>query len=87
MKDMPLEVVITTSGSDRRYNSANAQVYQRLAAMRPKDSPPQFLFSDERAYPPWFSRPEGFQAIKLVMDSGEIRPEFIKIQRKKEYLR
>ena len=79
MKNMPLQYVITTSASDRRYNSANEQVYQQLTAMFPADRTPQFLFSDEREYPPYFSQPDGFQAIKLVMDSGKITPEFIKI--------
>ena len=77
MRDMPLEYVITTASSDRRYNSANPEVYERLAKWRaPK--PPKFLFSDERSYPPYFSRPEGFQAITLEIDSGVITPKFIK---------
>lgn len=79
MKNMPLQYVITTSASDRRYNSANEKVYRQLTAMFPADRTPQFLFSDEREYPPYFSQPDGFQAIKLVMDSGKITPEFIKI--------
>ena len=79
MKNMPLQYVITTSASDRRYNSANEQVYQQLTAMFPAGRTPQFLFSDEREYLPYFSQPDGFQAIKLVMDSGKITPEFIKI--------
>ena len=79
MADMPLAFVITTSASDRRYNSANPAVYQRLAALFPPERAPQFLFSDEREYPPYFSRPEGFQAITLAMDSGGIIPEFVKV--------
>lgn len=80
MEKMPLAYVVTTSASDRRYNSANPQVYERLAALYPEDRRPQFLFSDEREYPPYFSQPDGFQAITLVMDSGRITPEFVKIQ-------
>ena len=80
MKNMPLEYIITTSASDRRYHSANQAVYQKLAAIFPAEHPPHFLFSDEREYPPYFSQPEGFQAIKLVMDSGMVIPEFIRIQ-------
>ena len=68
------------SASDRRYHSANQAVYQKLAAIFPAEHPPHFLFSDEREYPPYFSQPEGFQAIKLVMDSGMVIPEFIRIQ-------
>lgn len=79
MKNMPLQYVITTSASDRRYNSANEKVYRQLTEMFPADRTPRFLFSDEREYPPYFSQPDGFQAIKLVMDSGKITPEFIKI--------
>lgn len=77
MGNMPLEYVITTSASDRRYNSANPQVYQRLSQWR-APHPPEFLFSDERSYPPFFSQPEGFQAITLEIDSGGITPKFIK---------
>ena len=76
MKEMPLEYVITTSGSDRRYNSSHPQVYQRLLQWR-NSHPPRFLFSDERSYPPYFSRPEGFQAIVLEINSSGITPEFI----------
>lgn len=77
MKDMPLEYVITTASSDRRYNSANPEVYERLTRWR-APHPPKFLFSDERSYPPYFSQPDGFQAIKLKINSGGITPEFIK---------
>lgn len=80
MGEMALDYVITTSASDRRYNSANPAVYQRLSALYPEDRRPRFLFSDEREYLPYFSQPDGFQAITLVMDSGKITPEFIKIQ-------
>lgn len=83
MKDMPLRYVITTASSDRRYHSANPEVYQRLLAMRPSGAPPRFLFTDERSYPPYFHQPEGFQATTLVIDSGEIRPEFIKLDTEK----
>lgn len=79
MQIMPLEIVITTSASDRRYNSANPEVYERLVAMHQGRAPLRFLFSDEREYPPYFSQPEGFQAITLVVDSGKIVPGFIKI--------
>ena len=79
MGKMPLKYVITTSASDRRYNSANPGVYQRLTALFQAEKAPAFLFSDERSYPPYFSQPEGFQAITLVMNSGVITPEFVKI--------
>ncbi|MCI9299515.1 MAG: MBL fold metallo-hydrolase [Oscillibacter sp.] len=81
MKDMPLEYVITTASSDRRYNSANAEVYKRLTQWR-APHPPKFLFSDERSYPPYFSQPDGFQAITLEIDSGVITPKFIKTNEK-----
>lgn len=77
MRNMPLEYVITTASSDRRYNSANPQVYEQLTQWRAPDSP-KFLFSDERSYPPYFSQPDGFQAITLEIDSGIITPKFIK---------
>lgn len=81
MRDMPLEYVITTASSDRRYNSANAEVYKRLTQWR-APHPPKFLFSDERSYPPYFSQPDGFQAITLEIDSGVITPKFIKTNEK-----
>ncbi len=37
MKNMPLEYIITTSASDRRYHSANQAVYQKLAAIFPAE--------------------------------------------------
>lgn len=77
MKNMPLEYVITTSASDRRYNSANPQVYQQLSQWH-EAHPPKFLFSDERSYPPYFSQPDGFQAITLEINPGGITPRFIK---------
>ena len=79
MQIMPLEIVVTTSASDRRYHSANPEVYERLLAMHQGSAPLRFLFTDEREYPPYFSQPEGFQATTLVVDSGKIVPEFIKI--------
>lgn len=79
MEKMPLRYVITTAASDHRYNSANPAVYQRLAALYPPEHGPTFLFSDEREYAPWFSQPEGYQAIQLEIDPGRIQPEFIKI--------
>lgn len=77
MQVMPLEYVITTASSDRRYNSANPAVYERILALYPETARPRFLFSDERDYPPYFSMPDGFQAITLVIDSDTICPEFI----------
>ena len=75
MKDMPLKYVITTASSDRRYNSANKVVYESLQKLHPDLN---FLFTDEREYSFYFSYPEGFQAIKLAMNSGLISPIFVK---------
>ena len=80
MKDMRLSYVITTSGSDRRYNSSNKEVYEKLSTIGRDGKPPVFLFSDERTYPPYFSHPEGFNATVLTIDSGEIKTEFSKIK-------
>ena len=77
MKRMPLEYVITTSASDRRYNSANAEVYEKLTAWL-SDRPLRFLFTDEREYPPYFSQPDGFRATTLLMNSDGIQVEFVK---------
>lgn len=79
MQEMPLQYIITTAASDRRYHSANPEVYNRLLAMC--TAPPEFLFSDERNYLPYFYQPDGFQAITLVIDSGKIHPEFVHISR------
>lgn len=78
MANIPLTHVITTASSDRRYNSANPQVYQQLSQWH-EGQPPRFLFSDERSYPPYFSQPEGFQAIVLTAKSGEISTDFIRL--------
>lgn len=84
MRNMPLQYVITTAASDRRYNSANAEVYKQLDQLFPEGNKPEFLFSDERSYAPWFFQSEGFNAITLeIMDSGIICPEFIKIEKEK----
>lgn len=80
MAKMPLSVIVTTSASDRRYQSANPAVYDRLRALHPRA---RLLFTDERAYPPYFSNPDGGQAVKLVIDSSQIRVEFIKIEQGK----
>ena len=77
MKQMPLEYVITTSASDRRYNSANEEVYRRLSEWF-SAHPPRFLFTDEREYPPYFSQPDGFRATALFMDSQGVKVEFVK---------
>lgn len=82
MAHMPLTHVITTASSDRRYNSANPAVYQRLSVLYPHR--PRFLFTDERSYPPYFEQSEGFQALSLVIHSGQITPEFIKINPESE---
>ena len=76
MKNMPLKYVITTASSDRRYNSANKAVYESLQNLHPELN---FLFTDEREYLPYFSQPQGFQAIKLHFSSGKITPEFITV--------
>lgn len=78
MRNIPLRYVITTAASDRRYHSANPWVYEQLSSWYPPDKCPRFLFTDERSYPPYFSQPDGFQAITLVINSGEIFPEFVK---------
>ncbi len=74
LASMPLEYVITTSSSDRRYESANREVYEKLLKWHPEV---QLLFSDERAYEPYFSQRDGFIATKLVIDSEGIHSEFV----------
>lgn len=72
---MPLTHVITTSSSERRYHSANPEVYNTLLHLNPKMT---LLFTDERDYPPYFKNPDGARAIKLVINSRGIHTEFIK---------
>lgn len=76
MREMPLQYVVTTASSDRRYNSANPEVYESLLRLHPQVN---LLFTDEREYLPYFSQPQGFQAIKLHFSSGKIVPEFITV--------
>ncbi|MFR4978459.1 MAG: ComEC/Rec2 family competence protein [Butyricicoccus sp.] len=73
---MPLRYAITTASSDRRYQSACPAVYEMLRRLHPKV---QLLFTDECVYEPFFGNPDGANAIKLVVDSGEVTTEFIKI--------
>lgn len=72
---IPLTHVITTAASDRRYQSANPEVYNTLLRLHPNVT---LLFTDERDYPPYFQNPEGARAIKLVIDSRGIHTEFIR---------
>lgn len=72
---IPLTHVITTASSDRRYSSANPEVYNTLLRMNPEMT---LLFTDERDYPPYFSNPDGARAVKLVIDSRGIHTEFIR---------
>ncbi len=71
---MPLEFVITTSSSDRRYESANREVYEKLLKWHPDV---KLLFSDEREYKPYFMQKDGFIATVLVIDSEGIHSEFV----------
>lgn len=73
---MPLDYVITTASSDRRYNSANSKVYELLSHINPKGRAPEFLFIDEREYPPYFSKPEGFSSITLDLSDASIIKKF-----------
>lgn len=77
LRQMPLTHAITTASSDRRYHSANPVVYDTLLRLHPGI---QLLFTDERAYPPYFTNPSGACAIKLVIDSEGIFTEFINNQ-------
>lgn len=77
MQKMPLQAIITTASSDRRYHSANPEVYRVLHDIYPAA---QLLFTDERAYPPYFSNPHGAQAVTLRMNCGLIQTEWMKIK-------
>lgn len=57
--------VITTSSSDRRYNSSNPQVYSAIRETLGADV--QFVFSDEYSYPPYFSGREGSRAVRVTL--------------------
>lgn len=75
IREMSLTHVITTASSDRRYDSANPEVYDRLLQLNPEMT---LLFTDEREYSPYFKNPDGANAVKLVINSGGIQTEFIK---------
>lgn len=78
MLDMPLQYVITTASSDRRYNSANSRVYERLLAMAKGRPAPWFLFQDERVYPPFFEQRDGFSAIRIEFTGSASSVAFIR---------
>lgn len=81
VQKMPLQAIITTAASDRRYNSANPEVYRVLHNIHPDA---QLLFTDERAYPPYFSNPHGAQAVTLRMNCGLIQTEWMKMNSTEE---
>jgi len=72
MAPMGLSYVVTTASSDRRYNSANAEVYRKFCAMYEGKTSPKFLFTDEREYSPYFRHPEGFHAIVMTYENGNL---------------
>jgi hypothetical protein len=60
--------VVTTSSSDRRYNSSNPEVYRAIRETLGTDV--QFVFSDEYSYPPYFSGMEGSRAVRVTLAGG-----------------
>lgn len=68
MSIMPLKYVITTASCDRKYGSANAEVYKELTKMH-LEAPPVFLFSDEREYSPYFYQPDGYCALCITVNN------------------
>ncbi|HWR22507.1 MAG TPA: MBL fold metallo-hydrolase [Feifaniaceae bacterium] len=63
-------VVLTTSSSDRRYNSSNPGVYRLISSVLPADAQPDFLFSDEADYPPYTYGRRRAQAVRLNLPGG-----------------
>lgn len=64
-------VVVTTSASDRRYNSSNSEVYRTI--WETLGSNVEFVFSDEYSYPPYFAGMEGAHAIRVTIVGGHPR--------------
>ncbi|MEL7602028.1 MAG: MBL fold metallo-hydrolase [Bacillota bacterium] len=60
--------VVTTSSSDRRYNSSNPEVYRAIRETLGTDV--QFVFSDEYSYPPYFAGMEGLRAVRVTLAGG-----------------
>lgn len=60
--------VVTTSSSDRRYNSSNPEVYRAIRETLGPDV--QFVFSDEYSYPPYFAGMEGSCAVRVTLAGG-----------------
>lgn len=69
--------VITTSSSDRRYNSSNEFVYQKIIELSSKERQTVFLFTDEQNYLPYFSHEEDYNGLKLIFQENKITTEFI----------
>lgn len=69
--------VVTTSASDRRYNSANKAVYEKITEFSQKGTDTVFLFTDERSYDPYFKQQNEFNGVKLIFQDNKIRTEFI----------
>ncbi len=66
--------VVTTSSSDRRYNSSNSEVYRAIQETLGADV--QFVFSDEYSYPPYFTGMEGARAVRVMFADGDTRVTF-----------
>ncbi|SMP39336.1 competence protein ComEC [Sphaerochaeta associata] len=65
LENLRIQYVITSSSSDRRNNSSNADVYNQLQQVNPAI---QFLFTDETEYSPYFSRPhKASDAIRFIV--------------------
>lgn len=70
LKELGLEYVVTSSSSDRRNNSSNAEVYTQLHQANPTI---RFLFTDETEYTPYFSRPHAASdAIRFIVDEQKL---------------
>lgn len=70
LKDLAIEYVVTSSSSDRRNNSSNAQVYTQLLQANPAI---KLLFTDETEYAPYFSRlHKASDGIRFIVDEQKL---------------
>lgn len=70
LEELGIEYVVTTSSSDRRNNSSNADVYNQLRLVNPAI---QLLFTDETEYSPYFSRlNKASDAIRFIVDEQKL---------------
>ncbi len=68
MEAIQPEVIITTSSSDREHNSSNPLTYKSIMEVRKLHKKPEFIFTDEADYLPYFNLGRHPEAVKITKE-------------------